>query len=131
MKTLLLLSLLTCALPVYGQFLYDSAPYRGEYFGVLQPTRQCSNERLAIEITVSSDGSLDGTVRDWPLANAMRFDAHWPFFDGGRFTTDITGLGNTVRGKINWKTGTMNGTVKFEGGCGYTFTAYRRYKIAQ
>ncbi len=102
---------------------------RGDYFGMLVPIGSCANERLGIEMNVTADGKLSGRVRDWDDQNLLSFDADWPFFDEKKFTSDITGLGNTVRGTFSPKTGTCRGTVRFEYGCRYTFVMYRRYRV--
>lgn len=130
MKSILTaVALVVSAFSCFGQGIGASAAVRGEYAGILVPTRSCANERLAIEMTVTSDGYLLGSVYNWEGQTNLAFNCAWPFFDGKRFTSDITGLNDVVKGTFNAKQGTVRGTVKFEFGCAYTFVMYRRYKV--
>ena len=131
MKTFLLSIVLACACVTTSDAQFPSlAKYRGHYFGVATPVGRCSNERIAIEIHVDSEGDIEGRVRNWDDVTLLDFTESLPFYGGSRFTTDITGLGDTVRGKFS-SVGSVSGTITFEAGCKYTFKAWRRYKIAQ
>jgi hypothetical protein len=141
--TLILLSLLASALVSSAQF--DSAQYRGDYFGVLVPVgNDCSNERLVIGMTVAADGSLSGYVDDWEAnerntitgqvlyrgrlsvtTGSLPGDPGWNPFDS-RHDWRIVGLASS-------KAGTIRGSVdaRAAGGCRYTFTVFRRFKSPQ
>jgi len=118
-----------CAVFLYACGLHaQSALVRGDYFGMLVPIGTCANERLGIEMHVTADGGLTGRIRDWDDSTVITFNTSWPWLNGRRFTTDITGLSDTVRGAFT-STGVCRGTVKFENGCKYSFVMYRRYKV--
>lgn len=104
---------------------------RGEYLGVCYPVNGCSNERLAIQIYADGNGNLTGNVVNWLGAEQIAFEARWPFYGGGRFNSNVSGIGTTVRGTFAPATGRVSGTVKIAGGCTYTYTAGRRYKVPQ
>lgn len=78
---------------------------------------------------MDAEGRLEGQVRNWDNLVMMEFSQSWPFFDKGRFTTDITQLDDFVKGKAT-TAGVLKGTARVNG-CVYTFTAYRRFKVAQ
>ena len=127
MKTSISLAVLCLALVSHAQpFVGSSANYRGNYLGVLTPSPHCSNERLLVAIAVNADGDIGCGLLDYDENELFRGRQSWPFFNAGKFTTDITELGDFVRGKFSAKGGTCKGTVSF-GGCRYTFTA--RYKV--
>ena len=124
----IILALLITIATASAQWIGESAAHRGNYFGILVPAGRCANERLGVDITVSSDGTLEGEVRNWDNAKIFDFSQSWPFFSKGKFTSDITGLGDRVSGRAS--SGAIRGSAVL-GGCRYTFTAYRRFKVAQ
>ncbi len=129
MKTLLAALLLLCAVTTRAQ-VANTATWRGNYFGILLPIGTCSNERLAIDIQVGADGQLAGRIVDWENVTQLNFKAEWPFFsNAGYFNSNVGGIGDTVIGKFS-KTGVLKGSAHFMNGCRYTFTAWRRYKVA-
>ncbi len=130
MKNFLLALALALSCVSSGEAQFPSlAKYRGDYFGILLPVGRCSNERIAIELQVDAEGKITGRVRDWNNVTLLAFTEDLPFTGGSRFTTSITGLGDTVRGKF--AVGSCAGSVRFEAGCKYTFKAWRRYRIAE
>jgi len=133
MKIPLALSLLCFALIGNAQsltYIGSSAAYRGDYVAVLMPSPRCSNERLKMSMTVDSDGFVECYVERYSTNPKLMASQFWPYFDRGRFNTDITSTTDRVQGRFSAKTGTCKGIVVLEG-CRYTYTAYRQYKVPQ
>lgn len=140
MKTILLF-LFLAAFGASAQI--NTAQYRGEYLGVMLPASGCSNERLTLSLSVDGDGNVSGTMFNYDTT-----ETNW-------FTGDIAGsrcvtltrwnplspefdplnpiAGWPVRISFSARGGTAKGTVdgRLDGFCRYTFTAYRRFKVAQ
>ena len=132
MKKLLLAVVLCAGFATAAQspVIPSTAHLRGEYFGVAFPVASCSNERLVVLITVYDDSYVEGEIADWEGNTVDAFTAAWPFFNRGRFNSNVSGIGTTIRGTVGG-TGAMSGTIRLEGGCRYTFKAWRQFRIAQ
>lgn len=111
----------------------NSTKQAGEYFGVLLPSKAvCSTERFIIQLTVGTDGTMSGEIVTWDNAPVFAFGVEWPMFNRGVFrSTVVPTLESGVRGTFSAATGSVSGVVnmKPDGGCLYTFKAYRRYKL--
>jgi hypothetical protein len=133
MKNLLLLLSLVVATAAAGQAIPNSTRQAGEYFGVLLPSGAvCSTERLIISLTVATDGTLTGEIVNWENAPVFSFASEWPDFRRGTFrTTIVPTLESGVRGTFDAARGAVAGVVNMrpDGGCLYTFKAYRRFKL--
>jgi hypothetical protein len=130
MKLLLSLFLTALAATASAQ-LANSAALVGTYYGFAFPTRAtCSTERLWIQVDVFSDYTLIGHVEDFDESRIFDFDSAWPFFARRSFRTSAAlGVQSGLKGRFT--TGNAYGTLDLrpDGGCLYTWRAYRRFKF--
>ena len=133
MKKLLLAIALLITSSTLAQIIPNSARQVGDYLGVMLPSSAlCSTERLIVEIHVYSDNTLEGDVYDWDFNWLWTFETGWPLFNRGVFkTSTVPTLESNIRGTFSPATGTVSGTMNWkpDGGCAYTFKAWRRYKL--
>jgi hypothetical protein len=121
-----------------------AAQYRGEYLGIVQASSRCSNERWTVNIFVDNDGDFYGTLHDYDTVQTNYFkgdltpQGKW----SGLTSWDVTEpsfdplsplAGWKVKLSASARAGTIRGTIdgRSDGFCVYTFTAYRRFKVAQ
>lgn len=136
----ILFALLCSVVVASAQF---AAPFRGEYLGVLVPASNCSNERLTVTVTVDASGSLAATIYDFdanPVTvfyGTMASNGRAVMVTGDPLAPDYDGSAPTnawlVKLTAGAKSGKISGSVdaRAKAGCRYTFTALRRFKVAQ
>jgi hypothetical protein len=129
--SLLAFSLLFTA-TTWAQALPTSTGYAGRYVGIAVPAKAiCATERLIVELEVDAAYGLTLGVFNYDLGPSLQeFSSGWPFFTKKTFkTTIVPSLQSGARGTFT-TTGTVSGTLDLrpDGGCLYTFKAYRRFK---
>lgn len=140
--TLACLAAVTCKAQEVG-----TARFRGDYAGVLLPVgNTCTTERLLVDVFVYDNGEMRGEIFDYDgdrrASIEHRLDSSGGFlFNTGTnmlppfpscfpFCDPEPGRDWLMRGKANAKAGTIKGSVdaRYQGGCKYSFTLYRRFK---
>lgn len=108
--------------------------FRGDYLGVVMPSGSCSNERWTANFIIQADGYFHGNFSNWDGIETNHVSGY--ITARGRFLEETDGTnspGWTVKGIVGKASGKLSGTLdgRYDGGCRYTFTLYRRFKVAQ